>query len=505
MPLVDHVLPTTDDRASRGCRYATSTIDRVIPVELDPSASSSVRSSCPIPFTCHGNSTCSKLEFGTTIAIVDDIIRRTEHLLDKVEFAYPYSSPSIVGPIPPWIMSELNVTLKELNGNLVGLKEKSEEFVQMKRKNEELSRNNDELGREKDGLEKKLDEKERELQRKDKQDRRKEQLLQWTQKEIQDLQAAYCQIGDDRQLSEEDAAKLVEQYSHWLSTQNVVSLGYCSERAGRNTTCRQVLRVGVYTVLPPQQDTDREGGIPHYVEFEVAPGDHVIVLVRQVKEGPIKLLGAPYESGCHIHTEGHDQYGSSAAVVSFRGSRRLLSAAHVLTGFDERHVDKPVEMRSDDRENWTEVGRVSGHSPVRVYDRDGLSHLPDTEKATEDLAWCEVSDQVLPNSIKEIGIVEEDHRLPVDGEVVKLFGGKSETKIQEDDNVTVDGITSRCMDAQFREAQVCVFSPGMHHSNSSVLSEGDSGSAVVAATDDKVIGVVFSHNPISKSTYFCKI
>ncbi len=117
--------------------------------------------------------------------------------MDKVEFAYPYSSPSITGPIPPWIMtlSELSVTLKELNGKLVGplgLKEKNEEFVQMKRKNEELSRNNDELGREKDGLEKKLDEKERELQRKDKQVRRKEQLLQWTEKEIQDLQAAYC-------------------------------------------------------------------------------------------------------------------------------------------------------------------------------------------------------------------------------------------------------------------------------------------------------------------------
>ncbi len=79
----------------------------------------------------------------------------------------------------------------------------------------------------------------------------------------------------------------MEEYDHWLSTPNVVSIAYCK---GKTTGCK-VLRVGVIKKLPQEQVVSPDMVIPQYVPF---PTHEDKVLVKQVEWGPIVPFGARY-------------------------------------------------------------------------------------------------------------------------------------------------------------------------------------------------------------------
>ncbi len=285
----------------------------------------------------------------------------------------------------------------------------------------------------------------------------------------------------------------MKQYSHWLSIPNVVSLAYCEE----TTPGRDVLRVGVIKKLP-------QNIIPQGVEFET-PKERVKVFVEQVEEGPIVPLGAPYPGGSHLKTDGFSTYGCAAATVTFRGERRLLSAAHVLTNFDEDNIGKKIYLRSRFGDKWEEAGVVSGHINVKCYPTDN-ERAP--EKATQDLAWANVNDKLAePQCIEWIGEVAKNVRAPRKKEKAKIFGGVSGSKLPTRDppgkvNVaSTQTLAKVCMGptryVYFED--VCLLKCD------ATLAPGDSGSAIVGEEDNAIIGLLISGSKIFGNYYFCKI
>ncbi len=110
-----------------------------------------------------------------------------------------------------------------------------------------------------------------------------------------------------------------------------------------------------------------------------------------------------------------------------RRERRLLSAAHVLTNFDQKNIGRKIYLRSynydKDNDNWERAGVVSGQIDVQCYLTDREC---DPKRATQDLAWAEVDNEVaLPQYIEWIGEVAEHIRVPTKGEKVKIFAGES--------------------------------------------------------------------------------
>ncbi len=297
----------------------------------------------------------------------------------------------------------------------------------------------------------------------------------------------------------------MKKYSHWLSTPNVVSIAYCEETM---PGC-DVLRVGVIKKLPQEEVVPPDIVIPPYVLFET-PEERVKVLVEQVEEGPIVPLAAPYPGGSHLKTEGLEIYGCAAAIVTFMGRHRLLSAAHVLTNFDRNNRGRSIYLQSYDEINstrWERAGRVSGQFDVRCYP---TAFEADPERATQDLAWADVVEELTSSQrIEWIGSVPDLIRAPIKGEEVKIFGGWSESRFPTEEDpvqypkvaatrvLTILKVGGPTRFVYFHD--VCLLK-----CPSATLVPGDSGSAIVGK-DNAIIGVLFSGGSCMGCYYFCKI
>ncbi len=265
-------------------------------------------------------------------------------------------------------------------------------------------------------------------------------------------------------------------------------------------------------IMPWEQATKSDAGMQPCIKFNAPTGETVKVAVCQVLEGPIVPLGAPYEGGSHLKSEAVGVEGCAAVTVSFRGIPYcLLSNAHVLTGFDRENVAKVVYIRSNSKENWVELGTVSGQVEVNTYPD---LHPPDVQWAKQDLAWCEVSAKsniVRPNEIKEIGKVTDTLRAPQSGEKVGIYGGKSRLIYWDDPDDTIqvcvaDGKAIVKLEFECgQELRYAFFKEVYRIDEELYLFPGDSGSAVVGCRDNALIGLVFSVGQKSKATYFCRV
>ncbi len=294
----------------------------------------------------------------------------------------------------------------------------------------------------------------------------------------------------------------MEQYAYWVSTPNVVSIDYSEE----TTPGLEVLRVGVIKKLPREQVVHPDIEIPQYVLFQT-PKERVKVFVEQVEEGPIVPLGAPYPGGSHLKTDGLSTYGCAAATVTFMGESRLLSAAHVLTNFDPKNIGRKIYLRSynyDKVDSWERAGVVSGQIGVECYLTDRECH---PTRATQDLAWAEVDDEVvLPQHIEAIGEVAENTRVPTKGEKVKIFAGESGEKFPNKEEQPKVASTKAVTTIGFQDPTRYVYFKDVCRLKCSAgLLPGDSGSAIVGE-DNAIIGLLFAGSETTLgSYYFCKI
>ena len=186
------------------------------------------------------------------------------------------------------------------------------------------------------------------------------------------------------QLTAEEARKLLQNYRHFLSSPNVVSLDYCDEKVDGTKTGRKVFRIGVIQKLLPEKIQKPDILLPRNVEHCLTRGK-VDIPVKIVEEGVIVAIHAPYKGGSQIYTEGVDEQGILGVTTNYCSEYRLLSCAHVLTRFDSSNVGRNIRIRGNSGESWTNLrSSVEDQVDVTVYDSPNASN---PIYAQQDLAW----------------------------------------------------------------------------------------------------------------------
>ena len=317
-----------------------------------------------------------------------------------------------------------------------------------------------------------------------------------------------------RELKEEEGRALVRKYRHLLFTPNVVSVSY-GDRKNYQKTRRRVLGVGVIEKLPTKSIRYPNVLLPKFVTFPDKTGEIVEVPVVVMQEGRIRPLGAPYNGGSRIRNEGYTGVGrlgvgSLGVGTDYHRQYRLLSAAHVLTGFQEENLVKYIEVYDPDEEKWETLAPITGHIPVEVYGNIPKT-IPEEHWARQDLAWADVTEQhVSRQEVERIGQVQPIREEPIHAEMIKIFGGKSkrlEESIYIDCTYAALRLELPIVDHQgvitykyvFFE-DVCRVKRGHKR-----LIPGDSGSAVIAERDNAIIGILFGASEPKDSYYFCKL
>ncbi len=131
----------------------------------------------------------------------------------------------------------------------------------------------------------------------------------------------------------------------------------------------------------------------------------------------------------------------------------------------------------------------------------------DPKRATQDLAWAEVDDEVaLPQYIEWIGKVGKNIRVPTKGEKVKIFAGESGEKFPKNQEQPKVASTKAVTTVGFQVPTRYVYFRDVCRLKCSVsLLPGDSGSAIVGE-DNAIIGLLFAGSETTLgSYYFCKI
>lgn len=284
-----------------------------------------------------------------------------------------------------------------------------------------------------------------------------------------------------------DLERLIRSHVHLLSTPNVVSLDYGAKTVGGVATDRPALVVGVMEKRPANAIVAPDVPVPATVDLETAAG-RVTLETDVVEEGEINALGLPVGGGTLIRTAGLAAGGSLGANIAYQGTYRLLSCAHVLTAFDPNFVGKAVDYCDAGWASCHPLGvTVTGQVAVTSYP---TSTQPDPVLNTQDLAWADISHQAGDPAIKEIG-VPAGIRPPQVNEGVRVYAGYSESlQISRVLSVTA-AHTTRGLDSGGHTIYSFWQNAIKLDASEMTLLPGDSGSAVVATSDSKVVGLLY--------------
>ena len=307
-------------------------------------------------------------------------------------------------------------------------------------------------------------------------------------------------VGPSVKLSAADAKKLIKSHHYLLSAPNIVSLSYRNEKKGGQNTGNKVFCIGVIKKPTAQQTEAPDVHIPESILFESEDNKIVNVPVNVIEEGEIVALSAPYKGGSMVYTEGVERGGTLGVNTQYKGAYRLLSAAHVLTRFNDDNIGKKIFARSDSSEDYVYTGaNVTGHVPVILYD---LPNDPNITRAKQDLAWADITTAQGSPEIEQIGPVGSI-RDPVENEKVKCYGGLTEdlmTNMEIVDlsvsmrlNVDIGGITKYAFFEDIVMIDLWTAS----------LLPGDSGAAAIAENDNKIVGIMIAASTFNG--YFCKL
>ena len=242
--------------------------------------------------------------------------------------------------------------------------------------------------------------------------------------------------------------------------------------------------------------------LPKFVLFETENKVKIEIPVEVVEEGEIVALNAPYEGGSLVGTDIVNVQGSLGVNTRYKGTYRLLSAAHVLTRFDEDNIGKQIIAKSDpDEEEYEYIGAtVTGQVPVDLY--ENINATCSTLYAKQDLAWANITEERGSPIIKRIGYVG-DIRDPCLGELVQVYAGMSKDCYN---NLKVVGVSVK-IKVPFNINNTTKY--GFFEDvvkfdiTQAALIPGDSGSAIIAQSDKGIVGILMSCSKVFG--YFTKL
>ncbi len=317
-------------------------------------------------------------------------------------------------------------------------------------------------------------------------------------------------------LSTEEAKYFLKSKRHLLSTPNVVSLGFSNEKVDGNKTGGKIFRVGVIKKLPKESIKHPDIFIPKFFEHTLnSSNEKVTIPVIIVEEGElvcslhdVKTAKAgprnepPYKGASLIKNAALTGQGCLGANAQYEGSCRLLSAAHVLTKFDRDYIGKQILVENEKGEAAEIGATVTDQVDVVLYD---TPTEPQPVYAKQDLAWANITKDRGSPEIMEIGTAGSIRKINP-GEHVKYYGGRS---LDLRENVEVEDIMATMKLRVITPSgstkygyfeDVCRMEPLM-----SFLNSGDSGTAIVAQSDNALLGILMTRSSVPGTYYFCKL
>jgi len=323
--------------------------------------------------------------------------------------------------------------------------------------------------------------------------------------------------------STEEAKRFTESKRHLLSTPNVVSLAFVDEKVNGKKTGRKIFRVGVINKLPKESIIHPDVFIPKYFEHTLADRDRkVIIPVKVVEDGELVATGdrpgaraegglymspdspavPPYKGGLMIkNSQIPETHGCLGANAIYRGTYRLLSAAHVLTKFDRNYLGKEILVQHK-HSIYVPMGvKVTDQVDVQVYESPTVNN---PVRANQDLAWADITPERGSGDIIEIGEPRPIRAIVAD-ERVKLYAGCRGYIVDDIEVTDINAQVKMCFENPAGHKRYVFFQEVCLVEDSVHVDQGDSGSAIVAESDTHLLGILFAHTKKSNCSYFCKL
>ncbi len=260
------------------------------------------------------------------------------------------------------------------------------------------------------------------------------------------------------QLSEEDAEKITQE----------------NARFGIEERTMEIPR---HVVIIEAEES--EDGKPLAISTRVITTDEIVEdelltpLDEDVEEADSKVRPCP--GGYLIKTAGLSGRGSLCTSINYRGRYRLLSNNHVISknGSVGKWVFQPTTESTVNR-----VKKVTGFDRIVYY---SSSSQPNPTYNTKDVAWCDTDSSTSSQKVRGIGNVT-GRRAPRVGETIKLFGGRT---------ASLKTAKIRSITRRYRSRGSLGYSWWKNgiQLDARVTQGGDSGSAYIASSDNKLVAI----------------
>ena len=311
--------------------------------------------------------------------------------------------------------------------------------------------------------------------------------------------------GVRRELTVAEVSPLLAGLRDWLSTPSIYRLTVGTKVVGGHDTGQLCVTVGVDRKRPRWELGTNDFPVPPTVQLHVQQDDGEVLAVDVptdvVEVGTIATAGLkdrvrPTPGGYQISVNSgvlSESTGTLGANIVYNGVFRLITNNHVIA--DNGNVGATVYQ--PDWALWgNSLTTVTGYVPVTTYPTKTQPH---PVYNTTDLAWANIDIGSGATNIADIG-QPTGFRQPVLGEAVRWIG-KSTGVVQR---TTISSITDQIVLDFGRAGNQWAFFQNVIAFAGGSLQSGDSGSAVVAMSDYKIVGLIFAGDSTG-TPYACRI
>ncbi|KUZ65822.1 hypothetical protein WI36_26065 [Burkholderia ubonensis] len=298
---------------------------------------------------------------------------------------------------------------------------------------------------------------------------------------------------------------LLKSLSAWLSNENIVGLRIGNKITAGKETAQLAIIVSVVRKKTREALGVNDYPIPSTVELHRLRDDGQVesfmVPTDVVETGLIRTASLnervrPCPGGYQIAVN-EGLFGESTGTLGvntvYGGRFRMLTNKHVIaaTGNLGATVYQP---------DWALWGNalsvVDGSIPVVTYTN---RQQPNPVYNVEDLAWCNVTAETASPNIVEIGEAK-GIRAPKLHERVRWIG-KTTGTVQK---AKITSITSLSVIQFGSEGQWAWFKKGITF-DAGIVRAGDSGAAIVADSDNYVVGLIHAYDERNNAGTGCRI
>ncbi len=300
-----------------------------------------------------------------------------------------------------------------------------------------------------------------------------------------------------------DIEPLLKSLCTWLSNENITGIRVGNKITDGTEKEQLAIVVSVVQKKPKNALGIGDFPIPQQVELHwqrdsgeiqssLIPTD--VVETGQICTAALNERVRPCQGGYQITVDRgltSESAGTLGCNAVYGGRYRLLTNNHVIfNGKLDATVYQPEWALSDNS-----VTTVDGFVPVVTYKSRQQSNPVHN---IEDLAWGNVTPETASPTIFGIG-TPQGFRTPVVGENVRWIG-KTTGSVQR---AAITSITDRLV-MQFGGTNEWAWFQQCLNFSRGTVNKGDSGAAIVADSDNYVVGLIFAHDK-NHAGYGCRI